>query len=94
MGLFSEARALDYKIVGLYFSGFLGIVASGFLIIFQFKPELIEKYDDIKTILFSAALTMPIATINIITVVLITPRPKEEEKEKDWRINSIGAAFF
>src|SRR5208282_103217 len=95
MGLLSEVRSLNYKLSTLYVSAFFGTVASGFLIIFKFRPELIEKYDDFKLIFLSLSLTMPLGLINVINMVLHNPEretPNIELSERRLRI--ISGAFL
>src|ERR1035441_1749086 len=59
-----EIRKLEYKDVSRYTSAFLGTIAAGFLIIFHFKPELIEKYDGFKLVVLSLILTLPLLALN------------------------------
>lgn len=94
MEIFSDIKKLDYKIIGLYVSGFLGIIGSGYLIIFQFKPELMEKYDNVKLIFLSAAMTMPIAIVNLLTIYFLNTSRPPNETEMEKRINLIGAAML
>ena len=59
MSYIQDIRNLEHHHVllgGLFFAATL---APGFLIIFHFKPELIERYDFFKLMLFSLSLTVP-----------------------------------
>jgi hypothetical protein len=80
MGLLSEFKGLEYKQGMLVATGFLGMAASGFIVIFQFRPELIEKYDIFKIIFLSLSLTMPLAILNAIQFVLNTPSAERNSK--------------
>ena len=95
MGFLSEIRGLDYKLSTLYVSAFFGTVASGFLIIFQFRPELIEKYDDFKLIFLSLALTMPLGLVNVINMVLHNHESDSLSTEaSERRLTIISGAFM
>jgi hypothetical protein len=89
MGILSEIKGLEYKQGMTLVTGFLGLVASGFLIIFQFRPELIEKYDILKIVFLSLSLTLPLAIINVVHLVA---RLKSDDLKDRW--NVIGAAMF
>jgi hypothetical protein len=89
MSLLSEIKGLEYKQGLLFATAFFGMVASGFLIVFQFRPELIEKYDILKIVFLSLALTMPLVTINVIQITLRPSRAEFEDKKL-----LIGAAMF
>jgi len=64
MGFLSDLKTIEYKHWVFAVIAFFGTVASGFLIIFQFRPEIIEKYDLVKIIFLSLGLTLPIAMTN------------------------------
>jgi hypothetical protein len=87
MGLLSEIKGLEYKQGVLFVTAFFGLVAAGFLIIFQFRPELIEKYDILKIIFLSLALTLPLVVIILLNIALRLP--KEADR---WLM--IGGAMF
>jgi hypothetical protein len=80
MGLLSEIKGLEYKQGMLFATAFFGTVASGFLIIFQFRPELIEKYDILKIIFLSLALTLPLVVVNMLNLALRLPKDEQADK--------------
>ena len=43
---------------------FMSTVSPGFLILYHYKPDLIEKLDIVKIIIFSLALTLPVFAAN------------------------------
>ncbi len=51
-----DLEQYHFLLGGLFFAATL---APGFLVIFHFKPDLIEKYDFFKLTLFSLSLTVP-----------------------------------
>jgi hypothetical protein len=74
MSVFSdllESRKLEYKHIWLFISAFLGTIAPGMLIIFHFKPEIMEKYDILKVVCLSLALTLPILIVNSFNCALL-----------------------
>ena len=66
MGLLSEIKELKQKQITLLIAVFLGTVCPGFLVIFHFRPELVERYDAFKLILLSLSLTMPLVALNTV----------------------------
>lgn len=78
----SDIRKLEYKHIWLCISVFLGTIAVGFLIIFHFKPELVEKYDIFKLLVLSLALTLPLLLINAVIAAFLYDRlPDDYENE-------------
>jgi len=73
MSLISDIRKLKGDDITMGILGFLGVVAPGFLTIYHFHPELIEKYDALKIIIFSASLTVPVLFLNSMIVVISSP---------------------
>lgn len=64
MGYIQDLKSLEhqhYLLAGLFFAATVG---PGFLIIFHFRPELIERYDFLKVALFSMSLTVPYLLVN------------------------------
>ena len=64
MSYIQDIKSLEhqhYLLAGLFFAATL---APGFLIIFHFKPELVEKYDFFKLLLFSMSFTVPYLLIH------------------------------
>lgn len=94
MSLLSEIRKLEYKDVFRYTSAFFGTVATGFLIIYHFKPELIEKYDILKLAFLSLALTLPLMEINaIISGIMFHKLPGSPESETEKNIEAVMGAL-
>src|SRR5437899_1055002 len=71
---FLKLEHKHYNPVMFGISIFLGTVAAGFLIIFQFKPELVERYDVLKLFIFSCALTLPLVSINAVATSFLYDR--------------------
>ncbi len=64
MSYIQDMKSLEhqhYLLAGLFFAATL---APGFLIIFHFRPELVERYDFFKLLLLSMSLTVPYLLIN------------------------------
>ena len=73
---------------------FLGSVAAGFLIIFQFKPELVERYDIFKLVIFSCALTLPLVSLNAVSTAFLYDRlPPDYENETAKNVDITRGAF-
>ena len=72
--------------------GFLGVVAPGFLVIYHYHPDFIEKYDIVKLSIFSAALTMPVLFANFIITVITHPKKVEPDISDILALSAIGAA--
>ncbi|MEK0337501.1 MAG: hypothetical protein QQN41_08725 [Nitrosopumilus sp.] len=53
------------------FLGFLGLLAPGFLVLYLYKPTLIEDLGTVKLFVFSFCLTSPVFILNAITVILL-----------------------
>ena len=80
MGLISEIKNLKAKHIVFYFCAFFGALAPGFLIIFYFRPELFEKYDVLKLVFLSLALTMPLLAVNIGVASFLRSNKTEKEE--------------
>lgn len=68
MSILSEIKALEMKHVALFVTAFLATIAPGFLTIYSFRPELIERYNVFKLALFSFSLTLPLFVLNLAVV--------------------------
>lgn len=64
MSLLTEIQKLKGKQILSGLLVFLGTISPGFLTIYHFRPELVEKYDFAKLLLFSASLTLPFLFVN------------------------------
>lgn len=53
--------------------GFLACVAPGFLVIFLFDPSLVRELESLKLIFLSAALTLPLVTLNAFALAGVGP---------------------
>src|SRR5437879_6759127 len=69
MSWLSDLKEIDRPKIVLALMGFMATIGPGFLIIYQFKPELIEKLDIVKLIVFSCSLTLPILLFSSIMIV-------------------------
>lgn len=81
MSLLTEIRELEGKhlVVGLL--GFLAIIGPGFLIIYHYHPELVEKYDVVKLTIFSGALSLPVLFANLMIVSATHSGPHFSQRE-------------
>ena len=70
---------------------FLGTIAPGFLILYLYKPDLIESLETMKLIIFSLSLTLPLFFINIVGLSVID---KELEKQQRHFEFAVVAMFF
>lgn len=94
MSWISETRKLEYKHIWLCISFFLGTVAPGFLTIFHFKPELVDRYDIFKLLIFSLALTLPLLPINAVTTAFLYDRlPDDYENETAKNVDITKGAL-
>jgi hypothetical protein len=94
MNWISEIRKLEYKHIWLCFSIFMGTISAGFLIVFHFKPELVEKYDVFKLLVLSLALTLPLLPINaVITGFLYHRLPDDYENEMAKNVDMTKGAL-
>lgn len=71
MSFVQDMRNLEHHQVLLGGFVFAATLAPGFLTIFHFKPDLVEKYDFFKIVLFSMALTVPVLLLNQMWLTLI-----------------------
>jgi hypothetical protein len=94
MNWISEIRKLEYKHIWLCVSIFMGTIGAGFLIVFHFKPELVEKYDVFKLVVLSLALTLPLLPINaVITGFLYDRLPDDYENKTAKNVDITRGAL-
>ncbi len=93
MSALSEIRELEGRHILLGILGFLGVVAPGFLTIYHFHPELIEKYDVIKLSIFSGALTLPAVFLNLLILVITHPKKDGPDHTEGLTLATLGAAI-
>jgi hypothetical protein len=90
----SDILKLEYKHIWLCISVFLGTIAAGFLIVFHFKPELVEKYDIFKLLVLSLALTLPLLLINAVIAAFLYDRlPDDYENETAKNVDITKGAL-
>ncbi|MCQ4253920.1 hypothetical protein [Stutzerimonas stutzeri] len=77
MSFIQDIRNLEHHQVLLGGFVFAATLAPGFLIIFHFKPELVETYDFLKIVLLSTALTVPLLLVNHMWISLIRLFPPQ-----------------
>ena len=66
-------------------SPIFGTAAPGFLLLYVYKPDLIEKLDIVKLIIFSMALPLPVLVVNgtdLFAIILL-------ETEKDTEVGKF-----
>jgi hypothetical protein len=91
--LFSFLK-LEYKHVWILIAGFLGTLAPGFLILFHFRPDLVEKYDVFKLAILSLSLTLPLLLINsLITGMLFYKLPDQPKTEDGKNADATKSAL-
>jgi len=84
----------EYKYIWLFILIFLGVIAPGFLIVFHFKPELIEKYDINKILILSLALTLLLLPINAVATAFLYNRlPDDYENETAKNVDIMRGAL-
>jgi|SRR5665213_904840 len=95
MDWLSSFLKLEYKHVWLCISGFLGTVAAGFLVIFQFKPELVEQYDVFKLLILSLGLTLPVLFFNTVPISFFyNELPDDYENETAKNVDITRGALL
>ena len=62
-------------------SSILGTAAPDFLLLYVYKPDLIEKLDIVKFIIFPVALTLPVLVVNGTVLLAIFLREAEKDIE-------------
>lgn len=77
MSLVEEIKKLEGLDVGLYLGAFLATIGPGFLLIFMYKPELIESLDTVKVILFSASIGFPLFALNAFITLVLSKKNEE-----------------
>jgi multisubunit Na+/H+ antiporter MnhC subunit len=91
----SEMLKLEYKHIWLCVLIFLCTIAAGFLVVFHFKPELVEKYDIFKLVVLSLALTLPLLSINAVTAAFLYDRlPDDYESETAKNVDITRGALM
>lgn len=74
---------------------FLGTIGPGFLIIYRYHPELVEKYDIGKLVLFASALTLPFSFAYLLTYIAVETSNKETSVEpNDGMLFGVFASTF
>jgi len=68
MDLLNDLKNLKHHEISFGVLCFLGILAPGILIIFQFRPDLFQTLDTFKLIVLGLALTLPIGLYNSFVV--------------------------
>jgi len=69
MSWISEIKEFKPKTTATWIGIFMGTVSPGFLILYQYRPELIEKLDIIKLIIFAISLTLPVFVVNLANMI-------------------------
>ena len=64
-------RNLSKWEITVFISGFLATLAPGFLILYLYKPDLLERFDNFKITIFSLALTLPLVVVDALIMVVI-----------------------
>ena len=91
MTLLSDIRELDGRHLVMGMLGFLGVIGPSFLIIYHYHPDLIEKYDILKIITFSAALSAPILFLNVMIAAVTAPSNGDADQESALIMASLGS---
>tara|TARA_B100000929_G_scaffold278990_1_gene255638 strand:+ start:756 stop:1175 length:420 start_codon:yes stop_codon:yes gene_type:complete len=89
--MLKEVRELTWQqTIGAVF-GFMGAISPGFLLLYIFKPELVDSLATIKLIVFSLSLSMPMFIVNLF---IITSLYKEFESSNDYFGGAAIALFL
>lgn len=88
MSYVQDLLSLNQRHLNLAISFFGGTVAPGFLILYHFKPDLVNEWDFFKIVLFSVALTMPSVLLHYVQISSYGLKTKEGEKDY------VGAAIL
>lgn len=91
MNIISEFEKLKGKHFLMGLIGFLGTIGPGFLIIFHYRPELVERYDIGKLLVFASALTLPFLFANVMAYILLVSKIETKVSHADGLI--YGALF-
>ena len=95
MDWLSSFLKLEYKHIWLCVSIFLGTIGAGFLIVFQFKPELVGQYDIFKLLIFSLALTLPLLFFNTLPISFLYDQlPDDYENETAKNVDITRGALL
>lgn len=92
MGWITEVRKIELDTITNSVLVFLGVIAPGFLVLYLYKPELIETLDIAKLVIFSSALTLPLLVINVMVLMFVFVRPDDnfDEKQMDYIIGGTA----
>jgi hypothetical protein len=71
VGWISEVKKIEAHLVIVLLLVFLSTIAPGFLLLFRFKPELLEKLDSVKLVLLAISLTLPVLVVNVVSVMFV-----------------------
>lgn len=93
MSFISEIRKLEGQHILAATVTFLGAVGPGYLIIYHYHPELMEKYDAIKLTLFAASLCVPFILVSTIGMAVVSADPSPETLTWQFKVGAFGAAL-
>lgn len=79
MSYIQDIRSLEHHHVLLGGLFFAATFAPGFLILFHFKPDLVESYDFFKLALFSLSLTLPFVLAHSFLISAIGAADESDE---------------
>ncbi|MEZ9185378.1 hypothetical protein AB4158_14410 [Vibrio splendidus] len=90
MTLLTEIKSVDGHFTSTVLVLFLSLIAPGVLTIYLFLPELFEKLDGLKFVLFSTSLSLPVFIVNGFVTRLCEP----QEEDVDFQVTGIIAGLL
>lgn len=87
--LIDQIKRLKSKDVAFVIGLFIAVLAPGFLTLYLFQPEAIAGYDTIKVIIFSAALTLPVFSFNLLVTGIASTESLHEDQFGPWIMSSL-----
>lgn len=78
MTLINDIKSFEAKHYLLLFLIYVSVVVSGVLIIFQFKPYLVNQFDPFKLLLLGSSITIPVLCLNTLSILFIFFEEKDD----------------
>ncbi|HCE1552059.1 hypothetical protein CGG89_08215 [Vibrio parahaemolyticus] len=90
MTLLTEIKNVDGHFTSTVLVLFLSLIAPGVLTIYLFLPELFEKLDGLKFILFSTSLSLPVFILNGFCSRMCEP----QDEDVDFQMTGISSGLM
>ena len=88
MSAIEDIKNLKIEHFAIYSIVFLSIIAPGLLLIYLYKPFYLESFGILQLILFSAALSLPMPTVNTFLTIILA-QAEQDDLEGHVIINMI-----